>query len=53
MSDFYELQTLEGDIEDRRPHYNQVRPHSSLDDETPESFSKKISTDLLTGAIPI
>lgn len=39
-------------IEDWRRHYNQVRPHSSLDDETPEAFGRKISTDLLTGAIP-
>ena len=39
-------------IEDWRRHYNEVRPHSSLDDETPEAFSKKVPTDLLTGAIP-
>lgn len=38
--------------EDWRRYYNQVRPHSSLDDETPEAFSKKVPTDLLTGAIP-
>ncbi len=39
-------------IEDWQRHYNEVRPHSSLDDETPEAFSKKVSTDLLIGAIP-
>ncbi len=39
-------------IEDWRRHYNQIRPHSSLDDETPEAFSKKVPTDLLTEAIP-
>ncbi len=38
--------------EDWRRYYNQIRPHSSLDDETPEAFSKKVPTDLLTGAIP-
>lgn len=38
--------------EDWRQYYNQIRPHSSLDDETPEAFSKKVPTDLLTGAIP-
>lgn len=39
-------------IEDWRRHYNQVRPHSSLGDETPEAFGRKASNDLLTGAIP-
>ena len=39
-------------IEDWRRHYNQVRPHSSLRDETIEAFSRKVSTDLLTQAIP-
>jgi putative transposase len=39
-------------IEDWRQHYNQVRPHSSLNYETPEAFSKKASKSLLTGAIP-
>jgi putative transposase len=39
-------------IEDWRQHYNTVRPHSSLNYETPESFSRKKSTALLTGAIP-
>ena len=39
-------------IEDWWLHYNQVRPRSSLGDETSETFSKKISTNLLAGAIP-
>lgn len=39
-------------IEDWRQHYNHVRPHSSLNYETPEAFSNRIKTDLLTGAIP-
>ena len=39
-------------IEDWRRHYNTVRPHSSLNYETPEAFSKKESKDLLTGASP-
>ncbi len=39
-------------IEDWRQHYNQVRPHASLNDETPEAFSKKAATTLSTGAIP-
>jgi putative transposase len=39
-------------IEDWRRHYNQVRPHSSLNYETPEAFSRKAIEDLSTGAIP-
>lgn len=39
-------------IEDWRQHYNQVRPHSSLNYETPEAFSKKTKKVLSTGAIP-
>lgn len=39
-------------IEDWRQHYNQVRPHSSLNYETPEAFGKKTATALSTGAIP-
>jgi putative transposase len=39
-------------IEDWRQHYNTVRPHSSLNYETPEAFSKKESKGLLTGASP-
>jgi putative transposase len=39
-------------IEDWRQHYNQVRPHSSLNYETPEAFSKKAAMTLSTGAIP-
>ena len=38
-------------IEDWRQHYNQVRPHSSLNYQTPEAFSMKAAT-LSTGAIP-
>jgi putative transposase len=39
-------------IEDWRQHYNTVRPHSSLQYETPEAFSTKQSKRLLTGATP-
>ena len=39
-------------IEDWRQHYNTVRPHSSLQYETPEAFGKKQSKALLTGATP-
>jgi putative transposase len=39
-------------IEDWRQHYNCVRPHSSLNYETPEAFRKKTATTLPTGAIP-
>lgn len=38
-------------IEDWRQHYNRIRPHSSLNYETPEAFCKKVTT-LSTGAIP-
>ncbi len=38
-------------IEDWRRHYNEVRPHSSLDDGTSEAVSKKMPTDLLARAI--
>lgn len=39
-------------IEDWRQHYNTVRPHSSLNYETPEAFGRKESKGLLTGASP-
>lgn len=39
-------------IEDWRRHYNGVRPHSSLNYETPEAFSRKAFKDLSTGATP-
>lgn len=39
-------------IEDWRQHYNTVRPHSSLNYETPEAFSRKEPKHLLTGATP-
>ena len=39
-------------IEDWRQHYNRGRPHSSLDYQTPEAFSKRAATTLSTGAIP-
>jgi putative transposase len=39
-------------IEDWRQHYNKVRPHSSLNYQTPEAFSKKTGNTLSTGAIP-
>ncbi len=39
-------------IEDWRQHYNTVRPHSSLQYETPEAFGRKQSKSLLTGATP-
>ena len=39
-------------IEDWRVHYNSVRPHSSLQYETPEAFGRKQSKGLLTGATP-
>lgn len=39
-------------IEDWRQHYNYIRPHSSLNYETPEAFSRKAFKDLSAGAIP-
>lgn len=39
-------------IEDWRQHYNCVRPHSSLDYQTPQAFSTKAATTSSTGAIP-
>jgi putative transposase len=38
-------------IEDWRQHYNTVRPHSSLNYQTPEAFTRKLKTDLSTRAI--
>ena len=38
-------------IEDWRRHYNGVRPHSSLNYETPEAFSRQAFKDLSTGAV--
>lgn len=39
-------------IEDWRAHYNQVRPHSSLEYQTPDAFSNKTAMTISTGAIP-
>ena len=39
-------------IEDWLQHYNHVRPHSSLNYETPTAFSRKAFKDLSTGATP-
>lgn len=33
-------------IEDCTQHYNKVRPHSSLNYQTPEAFSKKAGNPL-------
>jgi putative transposase len=37
-------------IEDWRAHYNHVRPHSSLDYQTPSEFKKTLGNNLTTGA---
>ena len=39
-------------IEDWWHHYNKVRPHSSLQYETPGAFAKKQPKALLSGATP-
>ncbi len=39
-------------IEDWRHHYNEVRPHSSLKDQTPAEFSRWQKKESQTGAIP-
>jgi putative transposase len=39
-------------IEDWRRHYNEVRPHSSLKDQTPAEFSRRQKKETQTGAIP-
>jgi putative transposase len=39
-------------IEDWRRHYNEVRPHSSLKNQTPAAFSRQLETYSPTGAIP-
>ncbi len=39
-------------IEDWRRHYNEVRPHSSLKDQTPAEFSRRQKKESSTGAIP-
>ena len=39
-------------IEDWRRHYNDVRPHSSLKDQTPAEFSRQQKKESSTGAIP-
>ncbi len=39
-------------IEDWRRHYNDVRPHSSLKDQTPAEFSRRQKKESSTGAIP-
>jgi putative transposase len=38
-------------IENWRRHYNEVRPHSSLDYKTPVEFKTKTSTTTPTGAL--
>ncbi len=37
-------------IEDWRVHYNHVRPHSSLNYQTPNEFKLSLNSDLTTGA---
>jgi putative transposase len=37
-------------IEDWRTHYNDVRPHSSLDYKTPSEFKLTLNNNLITGA---
>jgi len=37
-------------IEDWRKHYNQVRPHSSLNYQTPSEFKRSLGKELTTGA---
>lgn len=37
-------------IEDWRVHYNEVRPHSSLNYQTPHEFKQKLENNLTTGA---
>lgn len=39
-------------IEDWRRHYNDVRPHSSLKDQTPSEFKRQLKKESSTGAIP-
>jgi putative transposase len=38
-------------IEEFRRHYNEVRPHSSLDELTPAEFKKALATTTPTMAI--
>jgi transposase InsO family protein len=37
-------------IEDWRKHYNDVRPHSSLNYQTPNEFKLSLTESLTTGA---
>lgn len=37
-------------IEDWRVHYNEVRPHSSLNYQTPHEFRRKLENSLTTEA---
>ena len=39
-------------IENWRQHYNEVRPHSSLEDLTPVEFKQKLLTQSPISAIP-
>jgi transposase InsO family protein len=38
-------------IEDWRVHYNEVRPHSSLNYQTPNEFRRSLETSSTTGAV--
>jgi putative transposase len=38
-------------IEDWRVHYNDVRPHSSINYQTPNEFRRSLETNLSTGAV--
>ena len=40
-------------IEDWRLHYNTIRPHSSLNYQTPDVFSKQLKSSSSTRAIPV
>jgi putative transposase len=38
-------------IDDWRTHYNEVRPHQSLNDQTPSEFRRRLEANLTTGAV--
>ena len=50
---FTDLADAKTKIESWRVEYNRIRPHSSLDDQTPEAFAERFKTDNLEAGLSL